>query len=375
MSSLSSFSTPNFSTLGFSTKLTAKVSLIALALTAASQVLAAPNEQQWQAYNQAAINQQIIPSYHQLTQALENSEKKAVSLCKAPTSIKLVAAQKAYQQAMNQWQAVQHIQYGPVTLLMRNYGLHYWPDKRGTGANQLRSALALEDAVYDDQFFKSSSISLKGFPAMEKILFSKTAAKDLQPSSNACRFLTGVNHYMVKVAQEIEQDWQLQAERQLNPGANPYFETAAEAAIPLMKSLAEPLQVILDHKLDYPLGSGFEKARWSRSESWRSNQSLSNINTNLDALHQLYSGFKPVSVHSLLLEVGEKNLASSIESSFKQINKQLSKIPEVNQQDLTEKTDQALRQLRADIETLQNHLQLAMAALDVHLGFNSRDGD
>ena len=366
-------------------KLAAPAAALLLTLAPASHLLAAPSAAQWQAYNQAAINQQIIPSYQALTQALELSQSKVNLLCeqssvkqssvKQPTDKNLQQAQATYQQAMTRWQAVQHIQYGPVTLLMRNHGLHYWPDKRGTGANQLRSALALEDATYDDAFFKAASISLKGFPAMEKILFDEAAAKNLQPNTASCRFLTGVNHYMVKVAQEIEQDWKLQAARQLNPGANPYFDTAAEAAVPLMKSLAEPLQVIMDYKLDYPLGSGFDKARWSRSEAWRSSQSISNINTNLAALHQLYSGFKPVSVHSLLLEAGEKNLASAIETSFKQINKQLEKTPEVQQQALTEKTDKALRKLRPQIAELQQNLQLAMAALEVHLGFNSRDGD
>lgn len=358
----------------------ASVAALCLIFTPTNHLLAAPSEKQWQAYNEAAINQQIIPSYQQLTQALENSQNKANLLCeqsnaKQPTDKNLQQAKAAYQQAMTRWQAVQHIQYGPVTLLMRNYGLHYWPDKRGTGANQLRSALALEDATYDDAFFKTASISLKGFPAMEKILFDEAAAKNLQPNTPACRFLTGVNHYMVKVAKEIEQDWQLQAERQLNPGANPYFDTAAEAAIPLLKALAEPLQVIMDYKLDYPLGSGFDKARWSRSEAWRSSQSISNISTNLAALHQLYSGFKPVSVHSLLLEAGEKNLANNIEASFQQMTQELNKTPEVQQQALTESTDQTLRQLRLQMAKLQQNLQLAMAVLEAHLGFNSRDGD
>lgn len=356
-------------------KLAARTAFLLFTLTPATNLLAAPTAEQWQAYNQAAINQQIIPGYQQLTQALEASQTQVKSLCEQPTATKLETAQTAYQKAMNQWQAVQHIQYGPVTLLMRNYGLHYWPDKRGTGANQLRNALLLEDAVYNDDFFQSSSISLKGFPAMEKILFAKNAQKKLQPNTTSCRFLMGVNHYMVKVAQEIEQDWKLQAERQLNPGDNPYFDTPAEAAIPLMKSLAEPLQVIMDYKFDYPLGSGFDKARWSRSESWRSNQSISNINTNLESLHLLYSGFKPVSVHSLLVEIGEQNLAKSIEKSFKQINQQLEQIPEIEKQQLTETTDQALRKLRPQIAELQQKLQLAMAALEIHLGFNSRDGD
>ncbi len=366
-------------------KLAAPAAALLLTLAPASNVLAAPSAAQWQAYNQAAINQQIIPSYQALTQALELSQSKVNLLCeqssvkqssvKQPTDNKLQQAQAAYQHAMTRWQAVQHIQYGPVTLLMRNYGLHYWPDKRGTGASQLRSALLLEDAVYDDAFFKAASISLKGFPAMEKLLFDTDALENLQANNASCRFLTGVNHYMVKVAQEIEQDWVLQTERQLNPGSNPYFDTPAEAAIPLMKSLAEPLQVIMDYKLDYPLGSGFDKARWARSESWRSNQSIRNINTNLEALHQLYSGLKPVSLHTLLLETGEKNLANTIESGFKTINQQLQKTPEVTQQDLTAKTDQQLRQLRPQIEELQKNLQLAMAALEIHLGFNSRDGD
>src|SRR5690554_3511347 len=113
----------------FSTKFTATVSLLALALTSASQTLAAPSQDQWQAYNQAAINELIVPGYQQLTQALQTSQTQVNALCettkltKPARQAKLEAAQLAYKQAMDKWQAVQHIQYGPVTLLMRNYGL------------------------------------------------------------------------------------------------------------------------------------------------------------------------------------------------------------------------------------------------------------
>jgi len=352
-----------------------KASLLVLALVPAGNLLASPSQDQWQAYNQAAIHELIIPGYQQLTQALEISQTRVNELCKAPTPQKLKAAQAAYRKAMEKWQAIQHIQYGPVTLLMRNYGLHYWPDKRGTGASQLRKALATEATEFNTAFFKSASISLKGFPAMEKLLFDTDTPKNLQPATPACRFLTGVNHYMVQTSQEIEHDWKLQAERQLNPGDNPYYDTPAEAAIPLMKSLAEPLQVIIDLKLDYPLGSSFAKARWSRSESWRSNQSVSNLIINLEALHQLYSGLKPVSVYSLILETGEKDLAETIENRFQKINQQLKQIPEVNRKNLTAETDQQLRQLRQELVELNQKLQLAMSVLDVHLGFNSRDGD
>lgn len=337
---------------------------------------AAPTADQWQAYNQAAIQQQILPGYHQLTQALQQNQKTINQLCTTPDRQSLQQAQATYKKAMEQWQAIQHVQFGPVTLMMRNFGLHYWPDKRGTGAGQLRDALLLDNVAYDDAFFSASSISLKGFPAQERLLFADKAAEQLQPDQTACRFLIGNSAYMLKTLREIETDWQSQAQHQLNPSSNnPYYATSAEASVPLMKSLVEPLQVMLDHKLNYPLGSSYDKARWSRSESWRSSQSIHNLQINLAALHQLYSGLQPVSVKTLLLDAEQKTLAENLEAAFQQLQQQLKTLPEVDQQNLTPEVDQQLRQLAPSITELQQQLMLAMAVLDIHLGFNSRDGD
>lgn len=339
-------------------------------------ISAAPTADQWQAYNEAAIQQHILPRYQQLSQALEQSRVAISRLCTTQDSQALQQAQASYKNAMQQWQAIQHVQFGPVTLMMRNYGLHYWPDKRGTGAGQLRDALLQDNARYDDAFFRSASISLKGFPAQERLLFSDQAETQLQPGQPACQFLLGNSEYLLKTVREIETDWQNQLQHQLNPGSdNPYYGSSAEAAVPLMKSMVEPLQVVLDHKLNYPLGSSYDKARWSRSESWRSNQSVNNLQINLAAMQHLYSGLKPVSVKTLLQDAGAAELATRLDQSFQQLLKQMQAIAEVDQQNLTAATDQQLRQLIPAITELQEQLMQAMASLEIHLGFNSRDGD
>lgn len=344
--------------------------ILLLSLPASSQ--AAPSEADWQAYNQAAIQQQIRPGYKALLAALQQTSNQLAAHCQQPQDLQEV--RQSYQQAMNHWQAIQHVQFGPVTLLNRNYGLQYWPDKRNTGESQLRTAL-LDHDTFDASFFRTASVSLKGFPALERLLFSEQSSEKLVKGSKECNLALGISQYMSQTLEAVSSEWESQQQRMLTPGQNPYFDTAAEAAVPLMKSLVDPIQLLIDYKLDYPLGNAPGRARWSRSESWRSGQSIANLRTNLTALQQLYSGLQPVSVRSLLLAENEQPLADSIDQRFAALQQALAALPEPQGQNLPDSTEQTLREQIPALQALQQDLQRAMTALNIHLGFNSRDGD
>lgn len=353
--------------------LTLGLSLI-LPLLASTSSQAAPSEADWQAYNQAAIQQQIRPGYQALLTALQQTTTQVDAHCQQAGPQDLQPARLAYRQAMNQWQAIQHIQFGPITLLNRNYGLQYWPDKRNTGEGQLRTAL-LDHDTFDAAFFRTASVSLKGFPALERLLFNEQANERLVKGSKECRLALGISQYMSQTLEAVNSEWENQQQRMLTPGQNPYFDTASEAAVALMKSLVDPIQLLIDYKLDYPLSNAPGRARWSRSESWRSGQSITNLRTNLTALQQLYSGLQPVSVRSLLLAENEQALASSIDQRFASLQQALTALPEPQGQELPDQTEQALRDQIPALQALQQDLQRAMTALNIHLGFNSRDGD
>ncbi|WP_293269067.1 imelysin family protein [Neptunomonas sp.] len=344
-----------------------------------------PSEEQWHTLNNAIIDQHVIPRYQRLTSDSASMSQQLQRLCAAPSADKLSAAQTSYKAAQASWQGVQHIQFGPVTMLMRNHSLQYWPDKKNTGTRQLKSILNTTDKTFDDEFFRSASISLKGFPALERLLFAKN---DRIQNNKAieCSLAAAIAQHIHATALSIQNEWAEEA-RQIElagqegvSGANQAaafqtYEMPSEAATEFMKSLVEPVEAIRDNKLLKPLAESVDKSRWKKSESWRSEQSINNIQQNLAALHELYSGTQPSSVKTLLEASGDKLNAQAIETEFALISEALKSVSPVTQLNVTVDTYQALLHTSNQLKILQNKLAIAMQTLNIQLGFNSRDGD
>ena len=141
-----------------------------------------------------------------------------------------------------------------------------------------------------------------------------------------------------------------------------------------MKAQVEPLEVIRDLKILRPLGK--EKAKARRLESWRSENALQNMQTNIQSLHHLYSGVKAYSLFQLLKEEGADDLAEGIEQQFVAIETVLAQIPTPLSRHISEPEvrDQLLLVAKG-IDLLHSSLDKSMSALELQLGFNSRDGD
>ncbi len=358
---------------------------LSLFLFGVGVVHAAPTEEQWSELNNVIIEQHLFPRYQRLADNSLAMSEQLKHLCEAPTAQQLDAAQQSFISAQASWQGVQHIQFGPVTLLMRNYSLQYWPDKKNIGAKQLSAILTSTEARFDDEFFRSASISVKGFPALERLLFAKD--KQIQERNAVdCRLANAIAEHIYDTAQAIHSEWTEEARlvslasnntSSADTEAEEYFayETPSEAATEFMKSLVEPIEAIRDNKLLKPLDTSAQQSRWKKSESWRSGQSINNIRENILALHELYSGTHPVSVKTLLEASNDTERAADIEAAFKMITAELAQLPAINEMNITAQMHQQLMQVSGHLKILQNHLELAMQTLNIQLGFNSRDGD
>lgn len=355
----------------------AAFALLGSNLLVASTATAAPSEMVWHKYNQIAVKQHVLPRYDALIDSTGKMAAEMSQFCEKPSAQRLVQARQGFVGAMDAWQRVQHIQFGPVTLLMRNFTLEYWPDKKNLGGRQVNSILNKEAAtVFDEGYFASASVAVKGFPAIERVLYSDDLLKNAVDNPNYCGLLVGISQHVEKVSKSIRQEWSQEQQSMLAAleGGEDY-ESPSEFTTELMKALVEPVEVIRDNKLLRPLGKSKDKANWKRSESWRSGLSLSNMVANLDALQAFYSGMQPMNVSALLKEEGHDALAETIEQSFNQVRKQLASLQEPMDLVITPDTYYGLMTAREQLATLDGHLQKAMVLLDIQLGFNSRDGD
>lgn len=357
---------------------------ICLLILGIGVVHATPSEEQWSELNNAIIEQHLFPRYQRLVDTSSVMSDQLQLLCDSPSAEQLSTAQDSFKRAQASWQGVQHIQFGPVTLLMRNHSLQYWPDKKNIGAKQLSAILTSTDPLFDDDFFRSASISVKGFPALERLLFTKD--KQMQHlNSVECRLANAIAKHIHDSALAINNEWSEEARLILLANNNNSsatesdkflaYETPSEAATEFMKSLVEPIEVIRDNKLLKPLDKSAQESRWKKSESWRSGQSIDNIRENVIALHELYSGTHPISVKILLEASGDTQRASDIEAGFKTIATELAQVPIFTGQKITPQIHHLLLQISDHLKALQNNLELAMQTLHIQLGFNSRDGD
>ena len=335
-----------------------------------------PSEKDWAAFNNASLEEHILPRYVNLTAKSETLKSSTEAFCANPGDETLSDAQKDTVRVMMAWQAIEHVGFGPVTWLMRDFGMQFWPDRKGIGAKQLRQALKLKDTAFDETFFLNASVSLQGLPALERLLFDNEVLNKLADNPAVCQLSEGIAQNIHRVARGIEADWRQVAEEIRNAEYEEgEFEDTFDVATQILKSLVEPIEAIRDDKISRALGDSVQKARWKKSEFWRSGQSVNSLRVNVQALQHLYMGWDDHSVLSLLHKSEADELAIAIADQFKFINITLADLHEPSPDQITEEQYTKLTELAEQLRLLQKTLEQAMTPLDIHLGFNSRDGD
>lgn len=355
--------------LGGSGALLAFAGLLHVSLANASAV-------SWDDYNRETIQADILPAYQHLASEAGELAEAATSLCQTPDQQHLENTRQAFTDTLDAWQHISHVQFGPVQFLMRNYSIQYWPDRKGIGRRQLQAVLQMPaDTPFDDEFFHQASISIKGLPALEQLLYREDALRALQGTGLDCRLTQAIANNVAQMAQGISADWQQEYEAMLAPQSADDDEAGPvpDLSIDLMKSLVEPIELIRDTKLRAVMGRGPDATYPHRAENWLSGHSLANIRANMEAAQQLYYG-DTAGLDQLLRQAGQEQLADRIVSQFKQIDAQLAPLGDSLTQALEQHYD-TLSALAADLKVLNTTLNDAMLALDVQLGFNSRDGD
>jgi len=352
-----------------------------LAVSFASTLFAqAPSEERWQAFSKDAIAGHIMPNYNNLAKQSTLLSQRIEQFCTEQSTANLTRAQQAFKEGMQAWQKIQHIQFGPVTLLMRNFSLQYWPDKKNLGGRQLNAILqkALEDEgklKYDQAFFVHASVAVKGYPAMERLLFDNKLLPQLQSNPSYCPLLHAISTHVSQNTQAVATEWAAELANFEHYSEDAVYISAQEAATEILKALVEPIEAISDGKIAAPLGKRLTKMRWRKSESWRSEQSIANIYSNLSALAQLYSGLPGASLKSLLIDAGEQALADKINAQFINVIAALGKVSEPTNMQYTQEQFDQLQAIQYQLKRLSDSLLESMKPLQISLGFNRRDGD
>jgi predicted lipoprotein len=338
----------------------------------AGAVAAQPNTN-WTEVNLAVTDAHVIPSYNAFATAAEELKAQAGSFCAAISAESLAGLQAQFHTAMDGWQSVQHIQFGPITYFNWNFRIQYWPDDNGTGTRQLNALIAAKDpAVLDTDAFDRQSVGVQGLQALEDLLFDDTSLADLQADPYRCQVVQTIAANIAEIASGVAERWQSEFRATVeNADERGFFESAEDATIDYLKALVEPVRRLQEQKLQAVLGETPEAARVRRAESWRSERTLRNVKLNVAALEQEFTSSEPA-LSSVLNEAD----IELIDAAFAKVIGALDAQPDSLDAALAaEGGHAALLQVAQELDALYEAMEAALKNTDLYLGFNSLDGD
>lgn len=352
------------------------LAVLCLMLLNTTEVSAQVSPEQWRDYNLNIVDNHIQPGYQQLAEQSSILHERIAQLCQQPSEQALQQAQMQFRDTAIAWQAIQHISFGPIDFLQRRYSMHFWPDKKNLTSKQLNLMLQAEDPkALSEESLQNASIAIKGLPALERILFAEHALDEITKSPYRCQYAAAVGGYISTQSRNTAQEWrEYRSEYTQISNEEGVYETAEEAAIDLLKAQVEPIEVIYNRKLLEPMGK--TKAKPRRLENWRSGNSVANLQSNIAALHQMFSGISGSNLSTLLQQQGQETIAATIEQQFKQIEQHLAALPQPLSRHINKPAvRKQLITLVTEMETLHTAFLAAVQALNLELGFNSQDGD
>lgn len=254
--------------------------------------------------NRAVAEQHVIPRYQRLAEQTAELHRVTEARCNEGETGRRTL-QKRFADAFLAWQGIQHIRFGPIQVLSRDFRFQLWPDKRGSVGKHLARLLATTDPTQlEPETFAAGSAAVQGFGALERMLFDPPGGD--ADTAWRCRVTVAMTGNLQRMAAETLAEWRDgdTAHRLMFATAgkgNAYYDSAGELQARLLNNLHTQLERIADQKLGRPLGDAPEKAFPRRAEAWRSALAVPAIRANLQALSELYRiGFAPQLVGNAL---------------------------------------------------------------------------
>jgi len=356
-----------------------RLTLMAVLLAASGPAWAAPD---YAGILTAGADGPMIAGYRDFQAKAALLDQGMQTLCASPAPPSLETARAGFHAAMDSWQKVQWIGYGPVEAFHRGQRVQFWPDKKNAGDRQMLALLKDRNAeALEGNRIAFASVAIQGLPALEMLLFDTNQAAKLVETSDdgmlRCRLAQGITANLGRIGAELVQDWSkpdgfATVLKSAGTGVNPYADHR-QAASQMFNALHAQLSAMAEVKLAYPLAASAGEARPSRAENWRSKRSLRNIAVNLDSLRDTFAtAFAPA-----LRADGKGAAADRFLAALTDAQGAATKLSAPMEESMGESEGWSrLNGLKAKIKTAAQVLETEVAAaLDVQVGFNGLDGD
>ncbi|MFN4282194.1 MAG: imelysin family protein [Alphaproteobacteria bacterium] len=364
-------------------------SLTILLLLTAAPAHAAATDEDYLALNKSVIAGHVLPRIDAFAAAAAGLPPAAENACAARDAASVKALQAAFVTALDGWEGIQHVRFGPVEFFSRGSRIFFWPDPRNSVGRQLGELLAKKapDEI-TEAAIATDSVAVQGFPALERLLYDEGAAAKLAAKTpeadKACAAVRAIAANLATMAREMDAEWSEGPDayaRDIEKAGPEHvrFMRHREATLELFKSLYAAVELVADHKLARPLGASIQAARPRLAEAWRSGRSLANIRLNLRAAQDLYAGAAGGESPSAFLKIiaGEGELDELLTRAFAQTLATAEGIPGTLEAGVADaKTRPQFDKLAREVKALKSLLAQRLApALGVPVGFNALDGD
>ena len=323
-----------------------------------------------------AVEKVYQPGFERFSQVSAQFLSAAQESCQSPSADSLVELQTRFAATVAAFSSVELYRIGPMLEGNRQNRLFYWPDKRHVGERQLRELLADEAASQlSAEAVSGKSVTLQGLPALERLLYGKSTTQHLAQISDTpdCRVVEAIADNLHTMAMSLNQGWQNDTglvQSMVEPTSDSdHFRNDDEVLRSLVTQIIVAIDVVLDRKI---AALTDEDAGLQQAPLWRSGQTLSMIQSNLNSVRAL-------SVDTGLAGVGE--LDNELGFEFRSADELLQKLLELpaltdDKGKLSDEAQSLLRTLTAVVGGIKTTLNDRFtAALGISAGFNSEDGD
>lgn len=305
------------------------------------------------------VQDYVIPAYEELALHAGLQQKVWQTTCD-PAPLK-----QAYQASSDAWAKVQHLNFGPITLLLRRDRLYHWPERRNATGKGVDKLLADQNSdKLSGSEFANTSVAVQGFPALERLLYS-----DRLKGGYGCQLGRAIADNIAQIARETAKEWQETLVYIEKAEAHPfYFETMDEVAIRLYTEYLTGFQMITDQKLALPLGTKISKANGKRAEGWRAQRSTLNLQQSVLGLEAMARPFLHFLSKDSQLSANEtlayfRDAAMDLPVSIKEaVGDEAKRAQLLAFKDVAKKTRLVI-------------MDLLTKEIDLSVGFNSLDGD
>lgn len=362
--------------------MTATISRISLSLTFC--FLAACGKAPEQQLLDATGSEALLPLHEKfLAESLSLSQSTSAFCAQSARSAEdLAALRNRWVAAMNGWEGIQSIQFGPITEDNQAWKVQFWPDRKNLIARKTEQFVNGDEAITLPAL-QESSVVIQGLSAMEYLLYDKPAAKLTGDDAQGyCDHLNAAASNLQQVADFLHAGWHPSGKNYLgtwqSPGPDNLNYPDQNAAIgALIETIVYGLERIKRDKLQRPLGLEGGQANTFLLEWWRSQQSREAILINLHSLQLLYSAGKGPGLDELLKKHGAAELSDKVTAQFDRAISATASIEGSLEQNHAEATNaEAIATLYATLGDLLAAFKREIpSTLGITLGFNSNDGD